>query len=277
MILRFLNIVLNTSSVLKFYVNCHGLSMFGEVIFGVTAGVCIPALILHVVVFLYCLKQENKTLTYYLYMLLSITDMVFLSCCVGFIYKHRTNRLIYILNYYQWYIVSMSYQESALITSTLTVARVLVITNPFRRIRKWVVFLSLLATSAITSIVTAIPFIAFEERIQVTNGSYINSCLVLLFIIITAVSTGFIIKTLKSSGMNENNEVVERNRRVSVTVISIALAFVVTNLIATIGLLLGISYASAYIDSARFFSFLLNAALNPVIFIFLINKLSCHH
>ena len=68
--------------------------MFGEVIFGATAGVCIPALILHVMVFLYCFKQENKTLTYYLYMSLSITDTVLLSCSVGYIYKHRTNQLI---------------------------------------------------------------------------------------------------------------------------------------------------------------------------------------
>ena len=251
--------------------------MLGEVIFGVTAGVCIPALILHVVVFLYCLKQENKTLTYYLYMLLSITDMVFLSCCVGFIYKYREHEMIYFLKPYEWYIVSMSYQESALITLTLTVARVLVITNPFRRIRKRVVFLSLLATSAITSIVTAIPFIAFEGSIQLIYGMYINSCLIVLCIIITTVSTVFIIKTLRSSDMKEDAEVLERNRRVSVTVIGIAIVFVITNIGGTIGLLLNTVYTNDHYSSLRFFSFLLNSAINPLIFIFLIDKLSCHH
>ena len=143
-----MNIALNTSSLLKFFDKIQSYqhqgfirSMSSEVIFGVTAGVCIPALILHVVVFLYCFKQENKTLTYYLYMLLSITDVVFLSYSVGFVYKYREHEMIYFLKPYEWYIVSMSYQESGLITSTLTVARVLVITHPFRRIQKWLVFL----------------------------------------------------------------------------------------------------------------------------------------
>ena len=253
--------------------------MFGEVIFGVTAGVCIPALILHVVVFLYCLKQENKTLTYYLYMLLSITDVVFLSCCVGFIYKYREHEMIYFLKPYEWYIVSMSYQESALITLTLTVARALVITNPFRRIRKRMVFLSLLAMSLTTSILTVIPLMVFEESIQITNGTYINICLAGILIIITTASTGFIIKMLRSSAMNENTEVLERNRRVSVTVISIAVVFVITNFIGAIGLLLSTfyNYINIYNESVRFLSFFLNAALNPLIFIFLIDKRACHH
>ena len=185
--------------------------------------------------------------------------------------------MIYFLKPYEWYILSMSYQESGLITSILTVARVLVITNPFRRIRKRVVFLSLLATSVITSVMTAVPLIAFEESIQVMNGSFLNICLVLLFIIIIAASTGFIIKTLRSSAMNENTEVLERNRRVSLTVVGIAIVFVITNICGTSALLLAAIYQNVYFKSVRFFSFLLNAVLNPLIFIFLIDKLSCHY
>ena len=258
--------------------------MFGEVIFGVTTGVCIPALILHVVVFLYCFKQENKTLTYYLYMLLSITDMVFLSCSFGFLYTHHEKELVYALGPYEWYIMSLSYQESALITSTLTVARVLVMTNPFRRIRKRVVFLSLLATNAITSTVTAIPLIASKEYKEIVYGSCINICLVILCIIITTVSTGFIIKTLTLPNLRENAEVLDRNRRVSVTVISIAIVFVITNICGITGLFLYIyhsgienDYVGNNYSTVQFFSFLLNAALNPIIFILLIEKASCHH
>ena len=173
-------------------------------------------------------------------------------------------------------VFSTAYGESALITTTLTLTRALVISDPFRRIRKRVVLSTLFVLSLLGSTVIFAPLLISFYTGQKNEAVkyYTSGYLLAADISISSVSTACIIRCLKTCDIKENNEVQNRNYRVSVTVIGIATAFVVTNITGMTFLLLVVT-ADINKDiyfPIRYFSFLLNSALNPLIFILMINK-----
>ena len=237
-------------------------------------GISIPPVCLHFFVFILCCKKPTKTITEILYMLVSIIDTIYISYSWVYLRPFFGENAQYQKpSVLEFVIFSITYGESALMTTTLTVTRALVISNPFRRIQKRKV-MTITCGIGITfaSISSLAIFISYHAHGNFKIGLYINLSIVVGYVIVCTISTVLLIRSLTRSEVQLlNTEILARNHRVSVTVICIAVAFVVTNSTGFIAFVL-----TKPDEHTRFiirmFSFMLNAAFNPIIYILLVYK-----
>ena len=203
--------------------------------------------------------KKMKGLSNTLYLLLILSDIYYLLCTfflgLSFLaslsFDSTSQILIYAMIFGNF--------ESSCITTIISIVRAVVVSRPFCNVRRIYVLIPLMT---ITLIILAEVIIL---SIRYDSISFPVSLLLVqvgVQIVISVVTSLVIIVVMqKSRGDIATNETSYRRRRVTVTVLTITLIFIVTN-----GL--GIFFAIKQKKSPRAILLTLNSVLNPVVLIY---------
>ena len=214
------------------------------------------------VVFIYFCKRFSFALSRVLMFLLNFSDLMFtLTGTISYLYNQRDPNLLYFVSFF-------AYFESILVSAVLSATRAVIVTRPFCTIRNSLVYGGV---AVLTLCVTMVTLIAWLSKSSLNDDSAsivtVGTIIIVITFIVTVISTAIITRTLLTSEIDDNVAVQLRNRRVTVTILTISVLFITINGIALIFVFIQ-RYGHYVIGRfGRTVFFPVHSALNPLVFI----------
>ena len=260
---------------------------FADAFFHFSFGISVPGLMLSITSFIFCIKQASRTVTQTLYTFLNIIDIIFLTMMLVTGYMNFDEKLEMWDPPIQAALISYcSYAESALITTTLTISRAIVISDPFRHIGIRGVLTGLILQNILFVLPLIVTIIATHNRDGISANDYpehVSNSILIFLVVTSTVAVAVIAKSLLTSEVPVNNAVRSRNFRVTLTILSITFVFIVSNTTSVVAYFIqryvyefgGPKWELYFV--IRALSLLLNAALNPLMYLIFINRVKINY
>ena len=224
----------------------------------------------------YFIHHERVSLSQRLTIMLNVTDTFYAAVGFGLFVAHRAYSVIHISQAimesspYGYAVILFLSFESGILTLILTITRIIVIKNPFVFVENRVVY-ALTAFFTICCTVQAILFLPALTKVKDAIKLELFSEIEVGFEVIISIFSSMIMiyYVWASSSPLETGMQINRNRKVTWTILTISIVFTATNGTGAIVSLLSRKFPEHVheFQISVFLCFLLNSALNPVVYI----------